>query len=197
MNKLYIYGASGHGLVVEDVARACGYNDIEFLDDFKQEFRSFDSIANEENICIFIAIGNNKHRQNFHDRSVEEGFEIVTLIHPSAIISPSAVVGKGTLVMPNTVVNAKACIGEGVIVNTASVVEHENKIGDFSHISPRVALAGNVSVGEFSHVGIGSCVIQGVSIGANTTIGAGSVVVRDIEDNVVAYGNPCKKMRDI
>ena len=31
--NIYIYGASGHGLVVADIARACGYDDSIFVDD--------------------------------------------------------------------------------------------------------------------------------------------------------------------
>ena len=37
----------------------------------------------------------------------------------------------------------------------------------------------------------------GVNIGDNTVIGAGSVVTKDIPENVVAVGNPCRVMREI
>ncbi|UOQ49805.1 hypothetical protein MUN88_06950 [Gracilibacillus caseinilyticus] len=40
-------------------------------------------------------------------------------------------------------------------------------------------------------------IIPGVRIGANTVIGAGSVVTKDIPDNVIAIGSPCKVMRKI
>ena len=53
-------------------------------------------------------------------------------------------------------------------------------------------MSGNVEVGECSWIGVGACVKQGVKIGNNCMIGAGSVVLKDIPDNVVAYGNPCK-----
>ena len=43
MKKIYIYGASGHGLVVADIARACGYEDMIFIDDGKNEFLSFEN----------------------------------------------------------------------------------------------------------------------------------------------------------
>ena len=39
-------------------------------------------------------------------------------------------------------------------------------------------------------------VIQGIHIGSNTTVGVGSVVVKDVPDGVVAYGNPCKVVRE-
>ena len=184
--KIYIYGASGHGLVVADIARNSGYDEIVFLDDaseckFSPELEKAD---------IIIAIGENKTRQKISQKVEAAGFEIVNLIHKSAVVSESAVIEKGVVVMPNDVINAKARIKEGAIINSGAVIEHECMIGKFAHISPNVAIAGNVSVGEFTHVGIGSSIIQGIRIGSNCIIGAGSVVVRDIKDGTKAYGVP-------
>ena len=184
--KIYIYGASGHGLVVADIARNSGYDEIVFLDDaseckFSPELEKAD---------IIIAIGENKTRQKISQKVEAAGFEIVNLIHKSAVVSESAVIEKGVVVMPNAVINAKARIKEGAIINSGAVIEHECMIGKFAHISPNVAIAGNVSVGVFTHVGIGSSIIQGIRIGSNCIIGAGSVVVRDIKDGTKAYGVP-------
>ena len=48
-------------------------------------------------------------------------------------------------------------------------------------------------------VGIGANVVimPGVTIGNNVVIGAGSVVTKDIPDNVVAFGTPCRVARQI
>jgi galactoside O-acetyltransferase len=46
-------------------------------------------------------------------------------------------------------------------------------------------------------IGAGSVILPGVTVGENSVIGAGSVVTKDIPDNVVAVGNPCKVMREI
>ncbi len=46
-------------------------------------------------------------------------------------------------------------------------------------------------------IGSGVQILPGVTIGSNTVIGAGSVVTKDIPDNVVAYGNPCRVARPI
>ena len=43
----------------------------------------------------------------------------------------------------------------------------------------------------------GTIICPGVKIGKNTTIGAGSVVTKDIPENVVAAGNPCKVIRKL
>lgn len=197
MNKIYIYGASGHGLVVADVARACGYKEIIFIDDGNNKYQPFCDIKMNNNIPIALAIGDNKIRKKLFDKVVNSNFEIVSLIHPSAILSSSVFIDIGTVLMPNVVVNANSKIGKGVILNTSSVIEHDNTIEDFVHISPNVALAGNVTVGQFTHIGIGSNVIQGLNIGKNNIIGAGSVVVNHIENNKLCFGNPCKIIKEI
>lgn len=190
MKRLFIYGASGHGLVVADIARACGYEDIRFIDDGDNAYPAFSQIENEKEIPVALGVGINKTRKKLFDKVLDHGFCVATLIHPSAIISPSVTIGEGSVVMPNVVVNAFASIGKGSILNTSCVIEHENRIGDFVHISPGAMLAGDVSVGEGAHVGIGVSVKQGMRIGNYVLIGAGSVVVKDIHEYEMGYGNP-------
>ncbi|GAB3661663.1 sugar O-acetyltransferase [Echinicola sediminis] len=54
-----------------------------------------------------------------------------------------------------------------------------------------------VTIGDNVWIGGNTCILPGVSIGDNVTIGAGSVVTKDIPDNVLAFGNPCKVIREI
>jgi len=190
--SIYIYGASGHGLVVADIARACGYDDVIFVDDGENKYPSFEDIKRTSGIPVAFGIGNNAIRAKLFERVQNSGFEIVSLIHPSAIISSSVTIGKGTVIMPNVVVNAKATIGDGVILNTSCVVEHECMVENFVHISPSVALAGDVKVGKFTHIGIGSNVIQGIIIGKNVIVGGGSMVIRNIDDNQKVVGVPAR-----
>lgn len=197
MKTIYIYGASGHGLVVADVARDCGYNKIIFLDDGDNEYLSFEEVKLNNDIPIVFGIGDNKTRRLLFEKALEYGFNIVNLIHSSAIVSKTVSMEAGTVIMPNVVVNANSKIGRGVILNTSCIIEHENIIEDFVHISPSSSLAGNVTIKEYTHIGIASCVIQGLCIGKNCIIGAGSVVVENIKNNKLAYGNPCKIKKEI
>ena len=54
-----------------------------------------------------------------------------------------------------------------------------------------------VHIGRNVWIGAGCVLLPGVSIGDNTVIGAGSIVTKDIPANVVAYGNPCRVIREI
>jgi UDP-N-acetylbacillosamine N-acetyltransferase len=191
ITSLYIYGNGGHSKVVADIARINGYNDLIFLDDvsgvkFSPKLPKYP---------IIIAIGNTIVRERLQRLVVESGFELATLIHPSAIISTSVKIGAGSVVMPRAIINANSIIGDGVIINSGAIVEHDCIIGNFAHICPGAALAGGVNIGERTWIGIGSSIIQGIKIKSDITIGAGSVVVSDIDSGSIAYGNPCKVRR--
>lgn len=54
-----------------------------------------------------------------------------------------------------------------------------------------------VRIGKCCWIGAGSIILPGVTIGDNTVIGAGSIVTRDIPENTVAFGNPCRVVRPI
>lgn len=55
----------------------------------------------------------------------------------------------------------------------------------------------DVHIGDNAWIGAGVVIMPGITIGKNTVIGAGSIVTRDIPDNVVAVGNPCKVLRKV
>ena len=61
--KIYVYGFSGHGTIVTDIARACGYGEVMFLDDSKFDGKNvlkFD--LSLEKADVIVAIGDNKIR---------------------------------------------------------------------------------------------------------------------------------------
>lgn len=55
----------------------------------------------------------------------------------------------------------------------------------------------SITIGDNVWIGGNVCIMPGVTIGNNVVIGAGSVVTKDIPDNVIAAGNPCKIIRVI
>ncbi len=201
--KLAILGASGHGRVAADLAEITGWTSIVFFDD---KFHGQDKNENwpisgttkdliskySEYDGIFVAIGNNEVRNEKVNELVEAGAQLISLIHPTAVISRYAVVGDGTIVMANSVVNAFTIIGAASIINTSSSVDHDCNIGKAVHISPGANLAGNVTIGDYSWIGIGASVVQEIKIGKSTIIGAGAAVVANIPDSVVALGVPAK-----
>lgn len=55
----------------------------------------------------------------------------------------------------------------------------------------------DIEIGDNVWIGGNTCIMPGVKIGKNVVIGGGSVVTKDIPDNMIAVGNPCKVIREI
>jgi sugar O-acyltransferase (sialic acid O-acetyltransferase NeuD family) len=146
---------------------------------------------------VALSVGDQYARLAVAEFLRAHAIEMATIISPSAVISPSALIGVGTVIMPSAVVNSRAVIGEGVIINTGAIVEHDVKIGHYAHLSPGATLGGGSEVGECAHVGIGAMVLPSISIGARSVLGAGSVATRAIPDDVVAFGIPARVQRAI
>ena len=87
-------------------------------------------------------------------------------------------------------------LGRGILINSKVSIAAHTTIGDYCSINPGSNIAGNVTIGEGTTIGMGVNIIDGIKIGKNTIIGAGSLVTRDIPDNVVAYGSPCKIIKN-
>lgn len=135
---LLIIGAGGHGKVVKEIAEALGYTNIAFLDDNSPE--AIGKIADSKAFVnqfqeAFVGIGNNKFRGELLARLEQEGFTIPVLIHPTAYVSKSAVIGKGTVVEPMAIVNANSKIGIGCIISVGSIVDHDAILEDCVHVN--------------------------------------------------------------
>jgi sugar O-acyltransferase (sialic acid O-acetyltransferase NeuD family) len=198
MTTLTIIGAGGHGKVVADTAEACGFDDVRFVDIGWPARRQHGRWpitglphAGLEG-PLFCAVGDNRTRAKlFYDLDLGQS---PTLVHPSAVLSPSASLGAGTLVVAGAVINADAKLARGVILNTMSSVDHDCTLDDFVHIAPGAHLAGNVYVGARSMIGIGAVVREGVQIGADVMVAAGAAVIHDIEDGARVGGVPAKRI---
>ena len=55
----------------------------------------------------------------------------------------------------------------------------------------------DVYIGENTWIGAGVIIVPGIRIGKNVVIGAGTIVTKDLPDNVVAVGNPCRILREV
>jgi sugar O-acyltransferase (sialic acid O-acetyltransferase NeuD family) len=215
VSALLIWGGGGHGKVVADLVRAAGYRVAGFVDadaaklgrqvepgggcvvmlqgDLLARVRDHGRLP-EGIDGVALAIGDNRLRLDCLAR-LGDGVPAPALVHPSAVVSPSASVDRGSVVFAGALVNADARIGAAVIVNTGAIVEHDCDIGDGAHLSPRATLAGQVRVGRRGWVGAGATVIQRVVLGADTIIGAGAAVIRDVEDGSTVAGVPARTIR--
>jgi len=201
---LVIVGSGGHAKVIIEIARAEGRFDLVGCTDSHSTAPDVLGVPmlGDDSLLpgllangtrhAFVALGANAPRLRLGRALLAQGFEMPSLIHPSATISPSARIGRGVAVMAGAVINASAEIGDFCIVNTLASIDHDCVLEDGVHVAPRTALAGCVHLEEAVFLGAGAVAIPGIRVGTRTVIGAGGVVISDLPPNAVAVGVPAR-----
>lgn len=203
--EVLLYGAGGHALVCLEVLRedpsidvVCAVTDTgEGRHDLGVPVRIAAHLLQELTegggvVTFCVAIGENTVRQRIVKNLTERGHDITSAISRSAVLSPSARVGRRVQLLPGSVVMAATVLGDGVIVNTNASIDHDGVVGDFVHVAPGATIAGDVTIGARTLVGVGARVLPGVRIGADVVIGGGAVVIRDVADGTTVVGNPAR-----
>lgn len=208
-----VWGSGGHGRVVGELIRALGHEVAGYVDrDVARvgaRVGSHGVVSHLQDELLLqlertraypegvsasaLGIGDNRLRVACIDRL--EGLLVPPLIHPSATVSSSAELGRGTVVFPHVVVNAGARIEDAVILNSGAIVEHDCILERGAHASPGATLCGGVSVGTGSWIGAGATLIPGVRVGRDAIVGAGATVVRDVPDGDTVAGTPARSLR--
>jgi UDP-perosamine 4-acetyltransferase len=205
---ILIIGAGGHGKVVLDILRAAGnHRPIGFLDadpavsgsnvlglEVLGKVNLLPKLKSKARGAI-VAIGDNRARASYAQILRQQGFELVSAIHPRAIVSQTAKLGASVVVAAGAVVGTDAQLDDYVIVNTSAIVDHECRVGPAAHICPGAALAGRVTIGEAAFVGLGSRIIQCLSVGRHAIVGAGAVVIEDVPEYATVVGVPARVIK--
>jgi sugar O-acyltransferase (sialic acid O-acetyltransferase NeuD family) len=152
---------------------------------------ALDSIGSPP-FSFHVAIGDANARFRVWNSLTEAGGAPITLIHPGAHVSDSAVVHGGCVVAASATVAPESRLGFSCIVNHGAVVDHDCHVGDFSHIAPNATLGGGSIVGRRTLVGAGAVILPGVRVGSNSIIAAGAVIPADVPDRELWAGVPAK-----
>lgn len=141
------------------------------------------------------AIGPGSVRAAIVTRYDEAGVSWATVVHASAVVSPTALLGEGTAVLAGAIVNPGAVVGRHVVVNSAAVVEHDVRVGDLAQIAPAAAVGGGASLGRDCYLGLGCRVRNHVEVGEGALVGMGAVVVAPVRPGAVVMGVPAKEWK--
>lgn len=150
MKNLIIIGAGQYGQVTKEAAEAMGcYGKISFLDDSNP--KAIGKISDYEKFideygCAVVAIGNSDVRLSLIEKLDSVGYEIVTIIHPKAYISPHATIGKGCIIEANATINTNTVLGTGVIVSANAVVNHNSVVEKGCHIDVGAVVPSNKTI---------------------------------------------------
>jgi acetyltransferase EpsM len=213
MKKIIIFGRGGQAKVVLDCIKLIKtYKAIGFISDkkydpsFSRQIKYLGSIQdlnkiikryNSKNLYGVIAIGDNLKRKKIllKIKKIDKSFKWTNVIHPSAIISPSTIIGLGNMILAGSVISTETKIYNHVSINTGSYIDHNNIFHNFSSTGPGVITGGNVTVSEQSFLGIGSVIKDKIFIGKNTVIGGKAFVRKNCKANSVYYGVPAKRIK--
>lgn len=210
-NIVILGGGNGAHIAIDILERNHEYNIIGIIDSVHKigsvRF-GYPIIGRQENILKlihehaidggFISIGEIWGRSLIYEQinKLVPKFKFINAIHPSVQIGNNVQLGFGIIAAAGSIINTHAQIGNFVAIYTGAQIEHNCIIKDFASISAGSITGGYVTLGNYSAITLGVVVIDRITIGKNSVIGSGSLVLKNIPDNVLAYGNPCKVIRE-
>ena len=157
--SLLILGAGDLGQVVAEMVTG-QYDRIAFLDDQpteekEEQYPIIGGLEELEKVCgdfthAIPAYGNPKLKDGIRERIKACGLIMPRIIHPSAILSPSAVIHDGVIIRENAVISRKAEIGECVLVNMGVLIDHGCVIGACSHLPMGMIVRNAVKIPDCS-----------------------------------------------
>ena len=195
MKSLLILGAGGFGHMIQETAKLLGYEKAVFLDDAVRDPDVVGKCCDYESflgqyVTAVAALGDNNMRLHWTEKLMEAGYDVPAIIHPSAVVSPSASVGKGSFIMQRAIVNTHTVVEHGVLINSGAVVDHDSYVE------------------RGAHIGLGSVVKANCRIASKVKVEAGEVIFstrrkidgvedRNLEDAIYAFGfgNRCSYVK--
>lgn len=157
-HSLLILGANDIGYIVKEIALSMGtFDKIDFLDDNPdcshaigechayEQFRSAYGFA-------FPAFSDNPTRVEWIKILEKAAFQVSSFIHPTAIISPSAMISTASLIDKGAIVNHNAMIANGSIIRAGAIVDFQTCIGFGCHIHCGAIVAPNAVMRSFTSI---------------------------------------------
>ena len=139
---------------------------------------------------VLLAIGVPYARRKVAESLLAQGAEFLTLVHPTAIVSPTATIGEGAIICPYAIVSDSASTGHCALVNYHASLGHDASTGDYAVLSPYATLGGNAHIGDDVFLGMHASVGPGRRVGSRSKVSANSCALTDVRDDSLVFGSP-------
>ncbi len=137
-----------------------------------------------------VAITDVAARKKYGDLLDAHGFELRTLVSPTAIVARDARLGPGCIVRHAAVIGPNVVVGRNTVISDQAYIGHDSRIGSHVYIAPKAGINGSVTIGDCTFVGTGAVVLPERTIGPGGTIGAQACVTRSLPGHTRAAGVP-------
>ena len=131
---------------------------------------------------MFVAVGStqmNHIRARLYSDAIEQGYELVSYVHPGVRIWSNNTIGSNCFIFENNTIQPHTKIGNNVILWSGNHIGHHSVIRDHVFITSHVVVSGSCEIGEYCFIGVNATLIDGIKIGANCLVGAGALVKKD------------------
>jgi sugar O-acyltransferase (sialic acid O-acetyltransferase NeuD family) len=139
--------------------------------------------------CL-LAIGIPGVRRQVAESLLARGAEFLSLIHPTAIVAPTAEIGAGSIICPYAIVSDSCRLGRFVIMNYHSSLGHDATAGDYAVLSPYATLGGGARIDCDAFLGLHASVGPGRHLGPRSKVAANSAALCDAPTDTLVYGVP-------
>ena len=206
MKNVIVYGAGEFGTLIANVLsyykeyKIAAYGD----DDPQKIGESIEDVPILEQSALLdfakgngistaiTAIGNNFVRGAKYNLLKENGFEMISIVHPKALIDTKVSFGENVIIEMGTAIHTRSTIGNNVFLGGDALIGHHNIIGNHVLVGGNVSFGGSVIVEDYVSIGVGASIKPGIRLGEGSIIGVGAAVVKDVDPGSTVVGGPAK-----
>lgn len=117
-------------------------------------------------------------------RVLDAGYRLFTVVHPRAVIEPSAEVGEGCIVLANAVIDQQVRVGAACFIDISVRLTAGTVVGRNNYFSSGTSTGSRVVIGDDCFFGMDCTVTTDVKLGNNLFVNAKTLVPRDVGDNL-------------
>lgn len=130
----------------------------------------------------YIAVGYTQMgniRSKVYQLLEEKGYRLPNYVHPTVVMGPNFVMGKGNIILQSVNFGYETIIGNGNLIFDGTVIAHNVEIGSFNTISINVSACGFSKIKNHCFVGAGACIRDHIQVLDYTLIGANTYIRKD------------------